>query len=237
MRIQRGATFADAAGAIPYMTVKNIDMCRLAAALTLIVSGACAKPADTASTTASKDTTPAMHHDMAGMSGMSGGAEIKIPPGVMYRKADVEFMQGMIAHHAQAIFMTHLAATNGKNPRLLFLAKKIDQSQMPEIGLMQGWLANKNQFVPDTSSYHGMVMPGMLSDAQVAQLQKAHGTEFDKLFLQFMIQHHEGALKMVKDLLASPGAAQDTDVSVLANDIDVTQTAEIAAMRAMLADL
>ena len=186
---------------------------------------------------ASKNASMGMagHDHMAMSHGMD--APITIPPGVMYRKADVQFMQGMIAHHAQAIFMTRLAETRTTNARLLFLARKIDQSQMPEIVLMQQWLGANKQYVPDTSSYHNMQMPGMLTPKQIEELEKARGKEFDRHFLEMMIQHHEGALKMVKDLFASPGAGQDVDVGVFANDIDVVQTAEIAAMRQMLLDL
>jgi uncharacterized protein (DUF305 family) len=173
--------------------------------------------------------------DHAHMHGAS--APIVIPPGAIYTAADVQFMQGMIAHHAQAVFMTSLAESRGAGPRVLFLSRKIDQSQVPEIRLMQEWLAANNQFVPDTGSHRSMQMPGMLTAQQLANLQKARGKEFDRQFLQLMIQHHEGALKMVADLLASRGAAQDPDVAGLASDIDVTQTAEIDLMLRMLADL
>lgn len=164
-------------------------------------------------------------------------APITLPPGSIVKVADVQFMQGMIAHHAQAVFMTKLAETRSASPRVLFLARKIDQSQMPEIIMMQQWLVDHKQYVPDTASYHNMTMPGMLTKTQIENLQKARGVEFDRQFLQLMIQHHEGALKMVADLMASPGAAQEVDVSVFANEVDAVQTAEIAIMRQMLADL
>jgi uncharacterized protein (DUF305 family) len=175
-------------------------------------------------------------HDHASM---SHGMDVKItlPPGSIVKVADVQFMQGMIAHHAQAIFMTKLAETRTKNAKLLFLARKIDQSQMPEIVQMQQWLAAYKQFVPDTSSHRNMQMPGMLTAKQISDLEKARGTEFDRQFLLLMIQHHEGAIRMVKDLFATPGAGQEVDVSVFANDVDATQTAEIAQMRQLLADL
>ncbi|HKS07234.1 MAG TPA: DUF305 domain-containing protein [Gemmatimonadaceae bacterium] len=164
-------------------------------------------------------------------------SQITIPKGAVYRVADVQFMQGMIAHHAQAIFMTQLAESRTTNARLLFLARKIDQSQMPEITLMQDWLARNEQHVPDTSSYHSMHMPGMLTLPQVDSLKGARGAEFDRQFLALMIQHHEGAIQMVKDLFATKGAAQDPDVSGFAGDVDQVQTAEIDLMRRMLADL
>lgn len=169
------------------------------------------------------------------MAGMS--MPVNIPKGALYTAADVHFMQGMIAHHAQAIYMTRLAVSRGASPRLLKLANKIDQSQQAEIRLMQDWLVANKQTAPDTSSWRTMSMPGMLTPAQLATLDAARGAEFDRQFLELMIQHHEGALKMVEDLLATPLAAQDVDVSVFANDVNTVQTAEIAAMQQMLANL
>lgn len=166
------------------------------------------------------------------MSGMD--TPVTIPKGALYTAADVHFMQGMIAHHAQAIFMSRLAASHGANPRLLKFANKIDQSQMSEIKLMQSWLVANGQTAPDTSSYHHVMMSGMLTAEQIKQLEASKGVEFDQNFLTMMIQHHEGALKMVEDLNASPGAAQDIDVSVFANDVTTVQTAEIGTMRYML---
>ena len=152
----------------------------------------------------------------------------------MVTKADVSFMQGMIAHHAQAIHMSRMAANRGASPRLLRFARKIDQSQAGEIALMQDWLRANRQFAPDTSSWRGMTMPGMLTTEELAALDAARGAAFDRQFLTLMIRHHEGALRMVADLLATPRAAQDVDVSVLANDVETTQTAEIGLMRQML---
>ncbi len=173
-------------------------------------------------------------HDMAGH---SMGIAITIPPGANYTKADVEFMQGMIAHHAQAIYMSRLAAGRQASPRLLRLAMKIDQSQEAEIRLMQEWLVANRQAAPDTGSWRGMVMNGMLTPVQLDSLEQARRVDFDELYLRYMIQHHEGALKMVADLYASPRAAQDVDVSVFANDVETTQTAEIGTMRQMLGTL
>jgi uncharacterized protein (DUF305 family) len=169
------------------------------------------------------------------MAGMS--MPVDIPKGALYTAADVHFMQGMIAHHAQAIYMTRLAASRGASPRLLKLANKIDQSQQAEIRLMQDWLVANKQAAPDTGSWRTMSMPGMLTSAQLATLDAARGADFDRQFLELMIQHHEGALKMVEDLLAAPLAAQDVDVSVFANDVTTVQTAEIATMQQMLANL
>jgi uncharacterized protein (DUF305 family) len=162
-------------------------------------------------------------------------APVVIPKGALYTEADVRFMQGMIAHHAQAIYMSRMAAAHGANPRLLRFAQKIDQSQIAEIRLMQQWLRANNQAAPDTSSWRSMQMPGMLTVEQLATLAAAHGPEFDRNFLVLMIQHHQGALKMVADLFATPRAGQEVDVSVLANDIQTVQTAEIGVMQQMLA--
>jgi uncharacterized protein (DUF305 family) len=162
---------------------------------------------------------------------------ITIPPGAPYTVADVEFMQGMIAHHAQAIFMSRMAEKHGANPRILRLAIKIDQSQVAEIRLMQEWLVAYGQTAPDTSSWRTMKMAGMITDKQLAELDAAAGVGFDRLFLDFMIQHHEGALQMVKDLFATPRAGQEVDVNVFANDVVTVQTAEIGTMRQMLSQI
>jgi uncharacterized protein (DUF305 family) len=130
-----------------------------------------------------------------------------------------------------------MAGVHGANPRILRFAQKIDQSQIAEIALMQEWLRENKQVAPDTSSWRSMRMPGMLTAEQLKVLDSAHGAEFDRQFLVLMIQHHQGALKMVDDLHATPRAAQDVDVSVLANDIQTVQTAEIGVMRQMLAQL
>jgi uncharacterized protein (DUF305 family) len=167
--------------------------------------------------------------------GMHG--EIKIPAGAIYTKADVEFMQGMIAHHAQAIYMSRLAEAHKASPRLLRLATKIDQSQVAEIRIMQDWLRHNEQFAPDTSSWRTMSMPGMLTEAQLKTLDAAVGVDFDRAFLELMIQHHEGALQMVRDLFDTPGAGQEVDVNVFANDVVTVQTAEIGAMRQMLSQI
>jgi uncharacterized protein (DUF305 family) len=171
------------------------------------------------------------------MAGMNGPDHIMIPEGAIYTVADVKFMQGMIAHHAQAIYMSRMAEAHGANPRVLKLANKIDQSQVAEIRIMQDWLRHNGQFAPDTSSWHTMTMAGMLTAAQLETLDAATGVAFDRAFLTLMIQHHEGALQMVKDLFATPRAGQVVDVNVFANDVVTVQTAEIGAMRQMLSQL
>jgi uncharacterized protein (DUF305 family) len=174
---------------------------------------------------------------MAGMPGMDMGHEIVIPKGALYTKADVEFMQGMIAHHAQAIVMSRMAESHGANPQVLKLSNKIDQSQVPEIRIMQSWLERNKQFAPDTASWHHVTMSGMLTDAQLAELEAARGVEFDRTYLHLMIQHHAGALKMVDDLFTAPLAGQEVDVNVFANDVVTAQTVEIGIMQKLLTQL
>src|SRR5258708_28676644 len=125
------------------------------------------------------------------MAGMA--MPVTIAKGALYTEADVRFMQGMIAHHAQAIYMSRLATTRGANPRLLKFANKIDQSQQAEIRLMQDWLVPNKQSAPDTSSWRTMSMPGMLTATQVAALDAARGPAFDQPLLSLLLQHHNGA--------------------------------------------
>jgi uncharacterized protein (DUF305 family) len=158
--------------------------------------------------------------------------------------ADVHFMQGMIAHHAQALVMAAMAPTHGASAKVLLLCKKIAISQHDEIVMMQNWLTERNQRAPDPKDPHfnempgmpGMqdMMPGMLSAEQLEQLDQAKDTAFDRLFLTFMIQHHQGALTMVADLFASPGAGQGADIFRYATDVDADQRAEIGRMQLML---
>ena len=159
--------------------------------------------------------------------------------------ADAHFMSAMIHHHAQAILISKWAASHGASPSVQNLADRIINAQQDEIRTMQQWLADRGLPVPETTPgpmkmvmdgmEHEMLMPGMLTDAQLAQLDSARGADFDKLFLTFMIQHHRGAVSMVKDLFASYGAAQDQTVFKFASDVNVDQTTEIARMQRMLA--
>ena len=154
-------------------------------------------------------------------------------------------MQGMIAHHAQAVAMSALVATRSANAALHSLAERIDVSQKDEIALMRGWLTDRHEAAPDPTAPHemmghdmpGATMPGMLTPQQMTALANANGTAFDRLFLAGMIQHHEGALVMVKALFASPGAGQDGAIFRFASDVETDQRAEIARMKAMLAAL
>ena len=162
-----------------------------------------------------------------------------------YTQADIDFMSHMIGHHAQAIVMSQMAPTHGASPAVLRLADRIINAQQDEIATMQHWLGDRRQPVPDAKPMgmkmmmngveHVMLMPGMLTDEQMKQLDDARGKEFDRLFLTFMIQHHRGAVSMVQDLFGSYGAGQDEIVFKFANDVSVDQTTEIARMERMLA--
>jgi len=174
---------------------------------------------------------------MAGMPGMEMGHAIVIPAGAEYTRADVEFMQGMIAHHSQAIVMSRMAESHGANPQVVKLSNKIDQSQVSEIHIMQDWLQRHNQFVPDTSSWRTVMMTGMLTPAQMRELDAARGVDFDRAYLRLMIQHHAGALKMVDDLFNTPLAGQEVDVNVFANDVATVQTGEIGIMQRLYTEL
>jgi uncharacterized protein (DUF305 family) len=164
-----------------------------------------------------------------------------------YTAADVHFMSGMIGHHAQAIVMAGWAPTHGANASVHTLAERIINAQQDEIATMQQWLGDRRQPVPEARPTgmkmmmngveHEMLMPGMLTDEQMKQLDEARGKEFDRLFLTFMIQHHRGAVSMVQELFESYGAAQDEIVFKFANDVNVDQTTEIARMERMLAAL
>ena len=161
-------------------------------------------------------------------------APLPAAPGDGFTVADVRFMQNMIGHHAQAIAMAGLAPGHGAAENVLKLAQKIDISQRDEIIFMKRWLAERKQAVPDDAQAHAMMMPGMLTPEMMAQLGAARGREFDRLFLTFMIGHHEGALQMVNELFKSSGAAQDPDIFRFATDVDVDQRDEIFVMHKML---
>ncbi|MGH7180037.1 MAG: DUF305 domain-containing protein [Tepidisphaeraceae bacterium] len=156
-------------------------------------------------------------------------------------------MSGMIGHHAQAVLMASWAPTHDASPSLRALCERIVVGQRDEIALMQTWLRDRGEQAPDADPKgmkmtmngveHMMLMPGMLSEEQMAQLDRARGTEFDRLFLTFMIQHHEGAVLMVDQLFSSPGAGQDEIVFKLSSDIYADQTTEIERMHKMLSAL
>jgi uncharacterized protein (DUF305 family) len=155
--------------------------------------------------------------------------------------ADVSFMQGMIMHHQQAVEMTALISSHTENKDVRLLGAKISRSQSDEIRFMKRWLATRSEPIAmpmpagmDMSTQAMPLMPGMLSPKQMEALRKAKGAEFDRLFLTGMIQHHGGALTMVKDLFDTPGAGQDADIFDFATDADNTQRAEIKIMQSML---
>lgn len=156
-------------------------------------------------------------------------------------RPDVSFMQGMIAHHAQALAMTRLVRVRTTAADVRTLAERIDRSQRDEIELMARWLVTRGQSVPDTTHLAAghddpaHRMPGMLTPAQLQSLVDARGAAFDRIFLELMIQHHEGALAMVQQLLSRPGGGQDPEAYRFASDVDADQRAEIARMRSLLA--
>jgi uncharacterized protein (DUF305 family) len=164
-----------------------------------------------------------------------------------YTAADIHFMSGMIGHHAQAIAMSNWAPTHGASGSIQTLAARIINAQRDDIALMQRWLRERLQPVPDATvmgmkmsmggAEHVMLMPGMLTQVQMKQLDQARGAEFDKLFLSFMIQHHRGAVSMVSDLFGTYGAGQDETVFKFASDVNVDQSTEIERMQKMLATL
>ena len=161
-------------------------------------------------------------------------------PQPVHTRADVAFMQGMIGHHAQAIEMTELLATRTRSADMRKLAKRIEVSQADEIKAMQDWLTARGEPLPDPHAHHAhgaTLMPGMLSAADMQRLAAASGPEFDKLFLEYMIRHHEGALVMVRELFATGGAAQEAEIFAFASDVDADQRMEIQRMAAMLKEL
>jgi uncharacterized protein (DUF305 family) len=177
----------------------------------------------------------------------SAQAQAPVPSGPRHTAADVQFMQGMIGHHAQAVVMAAMAPTHGASAQVALFCRKILRSQADEIELMQGWLRDRGERVPDPKDPHAgmdmsmpghtMLMPGMLTSEQLAELDQARGVAFDRLFLSDMIQHHEGALTMVATLFDSPGAGQTPEIFGFATGVDADQRAEIARMRAMLATI
>ena len=161
---------------------------------------------------------------------------------------DVEFMQGMIMHHAQAVEMTDLIAARTPNRDIQLLGARISQSQADEMAFMKRWLEARGrttEMKPAKSNSHGSHshagstatehrMPGMLTPEQMSALRDAKGAAFDSLFLKGMIQHHEGALVMVKDLFNAPGTGQDAELFNFASDVDSGQRAEIRSMQNLL---
>lgn len=174
-----------------------------------------------------------------------------------YTQADIDFMRGMIHHHAQAIVISKWTKSHGADAAVVRLSERIINAQQDEITIMRHWLEDRNQVPPTVDSLgnvsdgagaahaghnmpgHDMAsmgnsMPGMLTEAQLKELDAARGKEFDRLFLTYMMQHHRGAVAMVKDLFTSPGAGQDETIFKFANDVEVDQSTEIRRMLTMM---
>ena len=180
----------------------------------------------------------------------TGPAEPRPRPDLVrqpYSQADVDFMAGMIPHHAQAVVMAGWAGSHGARSDVRVLCERIVVGQRDEIEFMRNWLRDRGQVVPPANATHhkmkmngmehDMLMPGMLSPEEMAALDKSRGRDWDRLFLIGMIKHHEGAIKMVDDLFASYGALQDDDVYKFASDIYADQSTEIERMQKMLAEV
>ncbi|HEV7589570.1 MAG TPA: DUF305 domain-containing protein, partial [Longimicrobium sp.] len=208
------------------------------AALLVVGAGAACGSAGGQSTQASPQPAPAAPGDVA-----RAQADSARHP---WTAADARFMAHMIGHHAQAIVMANWAPTHDASPSIRVLAARIINAQQDEIATMQRWLRDRRQPVPEAvpgmkmvmdGVEHVMLMPGMLTDAQMAELDRARGKDFDRLFLTYMIQHHRGATSMVSELFGTYGAGQDETVFKFASDVNVDQTTEIERMQRMLADL
>ena len=161
-----------------------------------------------------------------------------------YSAADIKFISGMIPHHAQAVIMAGWGQKNGASPALQLMCERMLISQRDEIAMMRTWLRDRGLPVPAADATHmtmehdgmkhDMLMPGMLNEEEMAALSKARGKNFDKLFLIGMIKHHQGAIGMVEELMASHGAAQDDQIYLFASDVQADQAAEIERMQIML---
>jgi uncharacterized protein (DUF305 family) len=190
---------------------------------------------------------------LAGAAACSGGPKPESPPApnadldAIYRArmdsvrmtfspADVRFMTGMIGHHAQAIEMAGLAESHGASPAIVVLAARVINAQKDEIAAMEQWLKDRGQPLPVAGHAHAH-MPGMLTPEQMRELDAARGPAFDRLFLRYMIQHHNGAVTMVHELFRTDGAAQNEAVFKLASDIQVDQITEVARMELMLREM
>ena len=208
----------------------------LAASATFFYSPARAQQADSSST------------PVVVQPGAPGKPTKTLPPSTratppQWSQADVQFMQGMIMHHSQAVEMTALIPSHTENKDLQTLGARISRSQSDEIKFMRRWLAARGEPISmampgmpdmDKSAQSMPLMPGMLTPEQMDALRNAKGPEFDRLFLLGMIQHHNGALIMVKDLFDTPGAGQDADLFNFTTDVDSGQRAEIRIMQSML---
>ncbi|MGH7462128.1 MAG: DUF305 domain-containing protein [Longimicrobiales bacterium] len=186
---------------------------------------------------------------IAGCSGTSAGPAGSPTPAAQAKAsratpADAKFLSGMIHHHAQAIVMSEWSATHGASPQIRVLSERIIVSQRDEIRMMQQWLREHGEVAPEPSAKgqrmvmggveHNMLMAGMLTEEQMAQLDRARGNDFDRLFLEFMIQHHRGAQQMVEELFATHGGGVDDLIYKIATDTFADQGSEIDRMQRML---
>jgi uncharacterized protein (DUF305 family) len=209
--------------------------------LNLLLLASCSsagEPGTTSSASADPDAPAIVRPGAPGAPGKVVSAEEAADTSkVQVTEADVQFMQGMIHHHAQALDMTALVTDHSNRDTVKKLALRIRLSQEDEIGMMQKWLTERGKEVPGVHSRHqtgAALMPGMLTAGQMERLAEAKGAEFDRLFLEGMIRHHGGALTMVHDLLAKPGAAQSSDIFAFTSEILADQQAEIHRMSSML---
>jgi uncharacterized protein (DUF305 family) len=210
-------------------------MCRIAAVLLATFIGASCRTADVES------RPPIVQPGAPGQSShVVTAATAADLSRVQATAADVKFMQGMIHHHAQALEMTDLLATRTQSEDMKKLALRISLSQADEIKMMRRWLEVRGQEVPSEPAHHlpgAPMMPGMLAQEEIDRLAAVRGPGFDRLFLEGMIKHHAGALTMVQELFATPGAGQDSEVFAFASDVDADQRMEIDRMGAMLEEL
>jgi uncharacterized protein (DUF305 family) len=213
-----------------------------AALAAVFATQACSSAGGTAAETAS---TPAPETAAASTADLEAIYHARMDSARMtFTEADVHFMSGMIGHHAQALVMAGLAPGNGASPTIQTLSARIINAQKDEIATMQQWLSDRNQTVPEVEingtnlmvhgADHALHMPGMLTPDQMRELEAARGPDFDRLFLMYMIQHHNGAVTMVHELFATDGAAQEDVAFKLASDIQVDQITEINRMELML---
>ena len=204
----------------------------------LVVTASCAgTPSVPVGTTGTQIIQPGAPGEMAQA---FDTAELEAIGGLSHSEADVRFMRGMIPHHGQALDMTALVPTRATTNGFRSMALRMQISQRDEIRLMERWLTEREEDIPPPNAHRMMMagdmalMPGMLSAGQMEQLTSATGQEFERLFLEFMIMHHEGALTMVQTLFNSSGAGQESLIFKFATDVDADQTIEIMRMRRML---
>jgi uncharacterized protein (DUF305 family) len=227
----------------------STQTCRIAATLFVVLAVASCRSAPAQPAPRAEQTPQIIQPGAPGQPSRAIAAdESRDLSHVQATPADVKFMQGMIHHHSQAVEMVELLKTRTSSADMKLLGARIEISQRDEIKMMQHWLSVRGQEAPDPGAMHDMpgmsmpgmstpMMPGMLTPEQMSELAAAKGTAFDRLFLEGMIRHHGGALTMVHDLFATPGAGQDSEIFAFASDVDADQRMEIDRMSAMLKEL